>query len=166
MAPREQGATIKTRGAPGNWRPNEVDASSQRRGGEICGRVDGGRHQQAVHAQNTWMNNLPDHPWSPPCAANRQSLPPGLLVIRDRVLPRCLCRCRHPRPRRDTRSRRRRGRRGERGRRAAALRGAARAWQLPTSRLLPLVPRGADASPLLLAGQASVRPWSRLSFLT
>ena len=66
MAPRERGATVKTRGAPGSWRPNEVDASSRRRGGEICGRVDGGRHQQAVHAQNTWMPKWPDDPWSTP----------------------------------------------------------------------------------------------------
>ena len=49
-------------------RPNEVNAPSRRRGGEICGKVDGGRHQQALHAQNTWMPKWPDHHWStPPC---------------------------------------------------------------------------------------------------
>ena len=38
--------------APGDWHPNEVDASSRRRGGKICERVDGERHQQPVHAQD------------------------------------------------------------------------------------------------------------------
>ena len=86
-----------------------MDASSRRRVGEICGRVDGGRHQQPEHAQNRAdaqvagppPNHCPPPPTPPPPArqqlaaagnnaGNRAKLPRRATTADEKMLKQSL----------------------------------------------------------------------------